>query len=195
MPGLSELLAQLTGGDDEQAEKAAERIASFGEQAIPLLSGLLDSPQPDTRWWAVRALAALHADHRGITDALLRAFHDPEVEVRQAAALGLCRHPTPAAIPDLIAALEDEDRMLARLARQALVALGEKSVPALLETLENGSPAARLEAARALAAIQDPRAVAAFFRAIRDGDSALVEYWADEGLERMGIGMAFFKPG
>jgi len=58
----------------------------------------------------------------------------------------------------------------------------------------NSSPqAARLEAARALALIADQRAIPSLFQAL-DGESALLEYWANEGLERMGVGMAFFIP-
>jgi HEAT repeat protein len=55
------------------------------------------------------------------------------------------------------------------------------------------SPHARREAARSLAAIGDPRAVPALYEVLED-DSALLVYWAEQGLERMGVGMAFFKP-
>jgi HEAT repeat protein len=59
--------------------------------------------------------------------------------------------------------------------------------------MENGSPQARIEAARALGFIGDARAVPQLFKAL-DGDSAILEYWADQGLERMGVGMVFFNP-
>ena len=94
---------------------------------------------------------------------------------------------------DLIAALNDSDRLCASLAADALVSIGAAAVPALLAVLENGKPAARIEAARALALIGDTRAIPAFFKTL-EGKSTLVEYWAREGLERMGVGMAFFKP-
>jgi HEAT repeat protein len=58
--------------------------------------------------------------------------------------------------------------------------------------MESGSHIARLEAARALASIGDTRAIPALFDAL--DDSALLEYWANEGLERMGVGMCFFSP-
>ena len=45
---------------------------------------------------------------------------------------------------------------------------------------------------RALAMIGDQRAIGTLFTAL-DDPSAIVEYWADEGLVRMGIGMVFFK--
>ena len=70
---------------------------------------------------------------------------------------------------------------------------GAAAVPALLDLLETGLQAVRLETARTLAMIGDTRAIPALFNAL-DEDSALMEYWANEGLERMGVGMAFFKP-
>ena len=125
---------------------------------------------------------------------LQSAFQDPDPSVRQCAALGLSRHPTPAALPELIAALKEKDRLLARLAATALVAIGAPSVPALIEIMESGPQIARLEAVKALAEIGDPQAIPVFFKAVKEGDSNLVEYWSEVGLEKLGIGMAFFKP-
>jgi HEAT repeat protein len=59
--------------------------------------------------------------------------------------------------------------------------------------MEEGPYLARLEAARSLARIADPRAIPALFDTL-DEDSALIEYWANEAFEKMGVGMAFFKP-
>ena len=192
MTEIQNLLANLTSGDDKQAQAAVKEIAAMGEMAIPTLKTLLSEPEPDTRWWAIRALAAI--EHPEVANILHEAIHDPNPSVRQCAVLGLRQHPTPEPISDLIAYLHDADQLLARLAANALVTIGSDAVPSLLKVLENGPQNARLEAVKALAEIGDTRAVPAFFTAIRDGDSSLVEYWADIGLERMGIGMAFFKP-
>jgi hypothetical protein len=40
--------------------------------------------------------------------------------------------------------------------------------------------------------MDDLGAVPALFKSLDDG-SAMVEHWADEGLQRRGIGMAFFR--
>ena len=64
----------------------------------------------------------------------------------------------------------------------------------LLEALQEVDPATRLEAVRALAMIADPRAISALF-SLLDSNSSLMAYWAEFGLERMGVGMIFFKPG
>jgi HEAT repeat protein len=105
----------------------------------------------------------------------------------------LSEQPSEAAIPDLIALLEDEDHLLARLAGDALIALGSLALPQLIQTLESGHPAAQIEAARALALIGDINAIAALFAAWQ-GDSAMVQYWAEIGFEKMGVGMQFFAP-
>ena len=52
---------------------------------------------------------------------------------------------------------------------------------------------ARLEAVRALSKIGDQRSIPALFECL-DDSSALIEYWAGEGLEKMGVGMVFYKP-
>ncbi|MFC1923374.1 HEAT repeat domain-containing protein, partial [Chloroflexota bacterium] len=109
------------------------------------------------------------------------------------AALALRYQADPDAIPTLIHRLSLPDRLMARLAADALIATGDESVPALLEVMENKSQPARLEAARALGEIGDPRAIPALFKAL-DDDSAILEHWAGEGLEKMGIGMVFFNP-
>jgi HEAT repeat protein len=151
----------------------------------------LHSSEADFRWWAVRALAEIPAEESA--PLLIQALNDPHLAVRQCAALGLSRQPDERAVPALVEAMSSDDALLARLAANALASTGGEAVPALLEVLENGSQPMRLEAARALAMIGDTRSIPALFNAL-DGDSALLEYWANEGLERMGVGMMFFKP-
>jgi HEAT repeat protein len=92
-----------------------------------------------------------------------------------------------------VKALSDCDRLVAGLAADALAEIGEAAVPALIDVVQDGSHPARLEAVRALAAIGDPRAIPVLFAAL-DSDSALMEYWANQGLEHLGVGMVFFEP-
>jgi HEAT repeat protein len=204
-----ELVAQLIGGDDARAEAAVKAFASLspesGVEAFDILSSLAvpkngenaqrsadsDASAVDRRCWAVQALAALpHAD---TTPVLIAALQDPAPEVRQCAALALRLHPDPRAAQPLAAALADPDALSARLAVDALAAIGQPAVPALLDVLAVDSPSARLGALRALAAIGDTRAIPALFAAL-DG-TTLEEYWASAALERMGVGMSFFNPG
>jgi len=189
---LEELLSELTSGDETRAEAAVEHLASLQSKALlETLSGWLASPDAETRWWAARALSAL--DDARVPTLLTQALSDADPDVRRCAALGLRSHPAPQAIPQLVTMLGEADGLAARLAGDALAAIGAEAVPPLLEALQNGNRTARLAAARALAFVQDKRSIPALFNAL-DEDSALLEYWAGEGLERMGVGMAFFTP-
>lgn len=191
MDALDQWIAELTGGDDRRAEAAALQIAAAGERAAGVLSQLLASADSDTRWWAARALAEIPGE--AVCDSLELALADPDPAVRQCAALGLGKQLQPRAIPTLLQALSDSDSLVARLAANALVAIGASSVEPLSSLLGSAPQRVQLEAARALALIGDPGAIPALFNAL-DGDSTLLEYWANEGLERMGVGMSFFKP-
>lgn len=192
---IADLLAALERGDETRAEAAAAGLAalplSLQREARAALEELLASPEAEARWWAVRGLAALPGEE--VIPLLLQALEDGDAAVRQCAVLGLRQQPDGGAVTGLTRALDDSDTLARRMAGEALQAIGSEAVPALLELMGSGSQAARLEAARALAGIGDTRAIPALFEAL--DDSALMAYWAGEGLERMGVGMRFFKPG
>jgi hypothetical protein len=188
---LPELISELFCGEDERAEAAAIRLGDYGETAIQELQPYLDDTQAERRWWSVRALAQVHHMHGAAY--LIQALDDSELSVRQCAALGLYQQPTATAIPALINKLESPDSLLRRLAGNALIAIGPPAVSHLLEVLSHGNQVARLEAARTLAKIGDPEAIAALYAAWGE-DSAMLEYWADEGLDRMLTGMVYFYP-
>lgn len=190
---LPALLTALTSGDDDRAHQAVLELSRLGSKVIPHLLELVSAPNADTRWWAIYALSEI--DHPGVFPHLRHALSDPEASVRECAATGLRLHPNPVAIPNLIAAMKTPNLLLMRLAANALVAIGKEAVPSLIEVMENAPQAARVEAARALAEIKDPRCIPVFFSAIQEGDSPLVEHWAEQGLERLGVGMSFFTPG
>jgi HEAT repeat protein len=187
---LDELLADLTSGDESRAEAAVPALAEFGAQSVVVLARLLDSPDADARWWAVRALAS----HPNLdVDLLLRALADAAPEVRQAAALGLCGHPHESAIQPLVRALGDADSLAADLAAKALVAIGRPAVESLIEVQKDANMSARILSMRALSEIADPRAIPVMMSAI-EGDSSMLYHWAEVGLERLGLNMIYLKP-
>jgi HEAT repeat protein len=188
---LRSLLSDLLSGEDALAEAAVEALVAHGEQAFFALGEALSSPDPEQRWWAVRAIAGLESEE--VPGALIRALEDPEAVVRQCAALGLRHRPVPQAVGSLCRALDDPDALTARLAGDALIAAGQDATSELLSALQGGGAAARIEAVRALAKIADPRSIPALYSLV-DDDSALVRHWAEEGLEKMGVGMVYFKP-
>ena len=191
MTDRNSLISNLISGNDQLAESTVNDIAALGESALPALFDLLDSPDLDHRWWAMRVLCLI--PHPDVLDRLQHALNASEPAIRQCAALGLGEQSHIDSIPYLISALDDVDRLVARLAGDALITIGEPAVTALIETLEEGSPSAQIDAARALATIADRRAITVLFKAW-DGGSTLVQYWVELGFEKMGVGMQFFKP-
>lgn len=184
-------LEALRSGTEARAEEAALSPPEDREMALRGLGEMLETGEDDARYWATRALAKFREEKAG--DLLAQALTDEDLAVRQCAALALRENPQKQALDGLIGILEGEKGLVARLAGDALVALGEEATLALIELLENGGGAsAKVEAARALALIGDRRSVSALF-GLLESDSALLEHWAREGLEKMGIGMSFFS--
>jgi HEAT repeat protein len=188
---ISTITSEFTSGSDFRAEKAALDLTSTGLQNITVINQLLADQRVEVRWWAIRSLAEVQSPR--VTQLLVNSLSDPDLSVRQCAALALQHQPDPLATPVLIQLLNSTDQLLARLAGDALIAIGSDAVPALLEVMQEGNLKIRIEAARALGKIGDTRAVPELFKAL-DGESAVLEHWAEEGLERMGIGMVFYQP-
>lgn len=191
MAALDQLIGDLTSGDDARAQAAVPALTVHGPDAARRLVEALNTPVADHRWWIVRALAEF--DHPAAREALVSALSDAKVFVRQCAALGLKQNPATEAVPALVELLSEQDRLLARLAADALAAVGPEAVQALDGAARHSDPAVRIEAVRALAIMDHPDAIGPLFKSI-DDPSTMVTHWAEEGLDRLGIGMAFFSP-
>jgi HEAT repeat protein len=187
---MHDLLAELTSGDDVRAENSIPAITDLGMAVMPALLELTRSEEVDSRWWAVRALAA--SPHTQTVD-LIPLLGDSAPEVRAAAALALCNHPHESAVSALINALADEDSLTAGLAGNALAKIGSPSVPALLEVMKEAPLGIRIISLRTLAEIRDHRAIPVMMKCMSE-DSAVLQYWAQEGLERLGLDMVYMKP-
>ncbi|MCC7119632.1 MAG: HEAT repeat domain-containing protein [Anaerolineales bacterium] len=187
---LPVLLAELTSGDDARAEKVIPALAGLDEAARPELIKLTRSAVEDERWWGLRALAA--SPHTRTED-LLPLLSDSAPQVRAAAALALGAHDDHAAISALVGALADEDSLTAGLAGNALVKIGAPAVLSLLKVKEDAPLRVRILALRALAEIHDYRAIAVLMKAL-NAESAVLQYWAQVGLERLGLDMVYIKP-
>jgi len=188
---VENLLSDLISDDEERAIAAVDALSVLGVKVLPSLLELLRDPDPNRRWWAIRAMATIPDPKVPLH--LRNALCDPDYTVRQCAALGLSQQPNVDSIPDLIKTLDDKDRLVARLAADALIAIDGPAVMDLIHTLETGSQPSRIESARALAVIGDTRAIPAMFDAWENG-SALIRHWIEHGFERMGVGMQFFQP-
>ncbi len=114
-------------------------------------------------------------------------------ETRATAIYALRTRSTADAVTALIAILSNPDSFLARTACDSLIHIGKAATPILIEALTHQNIQTRGLAARALAHIKDETSIPALFNAL-DDDSMIVQYWADEALERMGVGQIYFKP-
>lgn len=190
---LDDLLTDLISGDETRAEAAALQFHQHGKKGFYMLAAALASQNPDHRWWALRALNEF--DSKKVANLMLLGLDDEDPEVRAAAALGLRSHPNKRAIKKLLSKLGDADQLFSRLCRDALVANGKEGTPQLIALLEDpkASHTAKLEAVRALSEIKDPASISTLFKIYQEG-SSLMQHWAEEGLNGMGIGMVFFDP-
>ena len=101
----------------------------------------------------------------------------------------------------MIKALADEDPLTAGLAGNALAKIGSPSVLSLIEVVKarvesdrNDAPTGvRILALRALSQIRDHRAIPSMMKILSE-ESAVLQYWAQEGLNRLGLNMVYIKP-
>jgi HEAT repeat protein len=188
---LRAFLDAVVAGNDAQAEKRAVDLHQVGDEAIPALRHALADSDPDRRWWALRALAAVGTD--AAIRLLIPALEDGDPDVRACAVVALSKLKPEEAIEPLVARLSDPSAYVGRLTADGLAQFGQPAVEALVKALEQGDTAARAGAARALSAIQPQEAIPALYQAL-DDRSALVSYYAGEALERMGVGIILFRP-
>ena len=187
---LKSLLDDLTSGDEKRAETAIPQLVELDADAIPSVLDLTKSSDVDTRWWALRTLASMPSAR---TEMLIPFLSDPAPEIRQCAALGLAIKTDESAVESLVQALQDADAMVSSLAGNALVKIGSAAVPSLIEAVKSGVQSQRIHALRALAEIKDHRAIPVMMQVMQE-DSALLQHWAQEGLERLGLDMIYMKP-
>jgi len=187
---IESLLEDLTSGDDTKAELAAISLSVIGNDAIPALRKNLKSKNADDRWWAVRTLAEMNNPP---VDLLIKSLEDDSQEVQQCGTLALCHHPDNRAIPKLLKLLQTPDTVTSNLAASALIAIGNESIPGLLSLFSELKDVSKIEATRAIACIEDPRAIPILMQTL-DEDSLASNYWAEEGLNRLGLSMVYMKP-
>ncbi|MFO7743204.1 MAG: HEAT repeat domain-containing protein [Anaerolineae bacterium] len=188
---LQTLMDALDAGDDARAEQAAAALTAVGDEALPALRRILEDRDPHRRWWAPRALTVVGTD-RAI-ELILTALEDPDPDVRACAAVALSKLKPPEAIQPLVAHLSDPSAYVSRLAADALSQFGRPAVEALIQALKEGDTATRAGAARALSTIQPYEAISVLYEAL-DDRSAVVTNYAEEALEKMGVGILLFRP-
>jgi HEAT repeat protein len=109
----------------------------------------------------------------------LREAPDPAVRAFSALTLAQCGRPV--AVPALIAALADPEKVVRAAAARGLANLGPGAVPSLIEALGDPSWIVRYRAAEALGRTRDPRVVPALVDLLED-ERDHVRYMAAKGL-------------
>ncbi|MFQ6101408.1 MAG: HEAT repeat domain-containing protein [Anaerolineae bacterium] len=188
---LQSFLGAVAAGDDARTEEAALALGHESDAVLPPLRDLLTDADPDRRWWAARGLAAVGT--QAARRLLITALDDPDPYVRACAVQGLGELHAGEAVNGLVRCLADSSPLVSRIAADSLARIGSPAVPALIAALQEGEVLARAGAARALSIIQPEEAVPALCAAL-DDPSAIVTYYAEEALERMGVGLVLFQP-
>lgn len=188
---LKLFVERIAAGDDVQTEEAALALAHLGDAALPSLRDLVTDADSDRRWWAVRALAVVGT--QAARELLIATLDDPDRDVRACAAHGLGELGVAEAVDGLVRRLADSSPFVCRVAADSLARIGTPAVPALIAALQEGQTLTRIGAARALSLIQPQDAIPALCAAL-DDPSATVTHYAEEALERMGVGLVLFRP-
>lgn len=188
---LQVFIDALDAGDDAKTEEAVTALTEVGDAALPALQSLLTAPDPYRRWWGPRALTVIGTD--AAIDLIIASLEDPDGDVRACAVVALSKLRPGKAIHPLVARLSDPSAYVSRLAADALAQFGQPAVGALIEALQGGDTATRAGAARALCAIRPEEAIPALYEAL-DDPSAIVTHYAEEALEKMGVGIILFRP-
>jgi len=188
---LKVFLDSIAAGDDARTEEAALAVGRLGDVPLSALRDLLQDPDPDRRWWAARALAAVGT--KGARTLLIAALSDSDTDVQACATQGLGELQAEEAVPQLVRCMATPSSFVSRIASDSLARIGRPAVPALIAALKGGEAPARSGAARALRIIQPQEAIPALCAAL-DDPSAVVTHYAEEALERMGVGLVLFRP-
>jgi HEAT repeat protein len=161
---LPALLDALRGEFYTVRSRAARALGAIRDpQAIqPLLEALSDN-EPEVRIGALVGLGRFQ-DSRTFDRMADLLLEDPQIEVRQAAAIALGGTKHPQALPYLMVALRDpfwwyEREQAAGELLKAIEGMGPLAVEALLEALTDSEMTVRRYAATLLGRIKDPRVI------------------------------------
>jgi HEAT repeat protein len=188
---LQPFLDAIAAGDDSRAEEAASTLNQLGDRALPSLRDMMSDADADRRWWAARGLAAVGTP--AARELLVSALEDAHPDVRACGAQGLGELQAEEAVESLVRHLSDPNSLVSRIAADSLARIGSPAVPALIAILQEGNAPARVGAARALSIVLPEEAVPALCAAL-DDPSAIVTHYAEEALEKMGVGLMLFRP-
>jgi len=181
LPVLMEVLLEPEPADDGTLKQGGRRLRSTTALLrVPfVVSGSADNLSRPLRE-ALRALAKLSSETKGLTEAYLKLLRHWHAHVRFGAAQGLARvrDAGSVAISGLVEVLQDESDLVRSSAAQALGGFGPAAaaaVPGLMDMLADDSPHVRSAAVTALGGIGPPAAaaVSALMRVMEDPEGGV----------------------
>jgi HEAT repeat protein len=161
---LRQSFGKVEYGHEPSHEQAREKepptsTASLGEQSQHVVTPAVSRDSHITE---------LQADHSAVQETLAESLRHPMRDVRIQASLMLAQFKDVQAIPVLIDALHDRDRDVYQHAAWGLLHIGKPAVPALIAALQDEQRVIRKDVARILGQIGDSEAVAALIAILQD---------------------------
>ncbi|MBZ0285113.1 MAG: HEAT repeat domain-containing protein [Anaerolineae bacterium] len=152
---------------------AADLMKAKGKRVTKEVMALLDDDTTAVRFFAAQILGG--NDTPTAVQGLIRRLSDPIAVVRQAAADALGETADPAAVPALIATLSDSNPAVGEAVFNALLQIGSRAVPELVDALPNTDRDTRRDIANLLGQIGDPRAVPMLARTLWDKEPSVMQ--------------------
>ncbi len=169
---IQPLIRCLRDSDRAVRNAAAGSLTALGEPAVVSLGFCLTDPNLHVQEMAASILATIADDQ--VFEPLLSALVNPNWIVRMSAAKGLARIKDPRSIDTLILLLQDKVPAVRDEAGRAIQAIGEASVPPLLQGLQDQDWRIRLRAIEALSLLKPEIAVEPLMRLVKiDPDTAV----------------------
>jgi len=166
------LIRALRDSDHAVRAAATSSLTALGQPAVLSLGFCLNDPNLQVQEAAASILATI-ADEQ-VYEPLLSALLNPNWIVRMSAAKGLTRLKDPRSIDTLILVLQDKVPAVREEACRTIQAIGEASIPPLLQGLQDPNWRVRLRAVEALCLLKPQVAVAPLMNLVaNDSDSAV----------------------
>ncbi len=188
---VNQLISGLSSDKVEDRIKAIDAVTRLGPNApskvVPALSKIMTMADPESRWRAARALAAIGPGASESVPSLIEGLKhsDPLVRAYSAHALGKMGDAAKEAVGELVKRAVDKNRLVRREAREALLAINappEITLPLVLKVLEEAEPAAVVPALETLAE-HGKEVLPRLMAALKDDKAC---YWACLVIGRMG---------
>ncbi len=186
--GVQPLIRTLRDSDRAVREAATSSLTALGQPAVLSLGFCLQDSNLQVQETAACILSTI-ADEQ-VFEPLMAALLNPNWIVRMSAAKGLARIQNPEAIPTLVLLLQDKVPTVRDEAINALKAIGEASVPSLLEGLQDPNWKIRLRSVEALAILGPPTAVQPLMTLIQQDSDTTIRQDAIRALGQIGDSQA-----